>query len=414
MRYLVVTFIMILSSAIQAQTWKSLSKLDGGGGNFISPYGQFEINPYTNDIWFVSNDKASIIEDDGTVIIFLPNNELGSLYIGNPLKFVFTPNHVYYFKTDENLYSFDSYVSSLVLATIPDLINITSNEDTVYLATDNWVGVKKYTESGGIVQTNYFAQEFSVKGQFMYVHDIGVSDQIGYYYGANYDDFALINSDPDFLGGTVNDVKFTNNSDMFYVASQNGISYALNYGFVGNISSTNTTNMPSDNVLEIDFDPNDVLWATFGDVNGDAFAIAHLDGTNWVDIYDSGNSPINFSQYFGMAIDTLGNPYFCDLDNLHTIATATSPTWVGVDELTNNKLSVLVHPNPANDLVSVAFDDNDTYSVIVTDINGKLIKSYDDVHNELTINISSWKNGVYIIRSIDEKGSASNNKFIKQ
>jgi len=190
MRYLVVTFIMILSSAIQAQTWKSLSKLDGGGGNFISPYGQFEINPYTNDIWFVSNDKASIIEDDGTVIIFLPNNELGSLYIGNPLKFVFTPNHVYYFKTDENLYSFDSYVSSLVLATIPDLINITSNEDTVYLATDNWVGVKKYTESGGIVQTNYFAQEFSVKGQFMYVHDIGVSDQIGYYYGANYDDFA--------------------------------------------------------------------------------------------------------------------------------------------------------------------------------------------------------------------------------
>lgn len=55
--------------------------------------------------------------------------------------------------------------------------------------------------------------------------------------------------------------------------------------------------MPSPNVLEIEFDDKDSLWAVFGDANDVPFAISKLEVNTWTSRFDNTNSPIDFPTF---------------------------------------------------------------------------------------------------------------------
>jgi hypothetical protein len=134
--------------------------------------------------------------------------------------------------------------------------------------------------------------------------------------------------------------------------------------------------MPSSNVLEIEFDHLDGLWAVFGDVNDVPFALAKLEGNTWTNVFDGSNSPIDFTNFLGVEIDTLGNVWVVDNVQLHTLHTPNSPGWLTTYELEKPSSIFSVYPNPSHGTMHLTINPNTTVSTIeITDLSGKLLKS---------------------------------------
>jgi len=419
MKHLLSILLLFFSFASNAQTWKSVPRIDislSPAGRFTRPWNQFEFNPYTNKLWFVSDIRVSIMETDGNFKVIQDNEELGNLMTGIKLTFAFTPNRVYYASWYESLWAFDNYVSVPILSGLTDFSGLASNGDTVYATMANGfsVGMKKYTETGGTVQTNHYPEKVIAKNEFMYAYTLGSSGSLFYYYGPNWNDGAYLTSDPLFLTGALNDIKFSNQTDTLFIAGENGISLAYNYFTVANITPSNTTNMPSSNVLEIDFGANDTLWAVFGDTNGDPFSIAKLSGNTWIDVLDNASSPIDFSNFWGMAIDTLGNPYFIDNQYLHTIISPSSPGWLGLESLSVSNFQTLISPNPSNDKIKITYSQPSLKEVYITDTQGKIVQTLTSSSKEVNIDISTWQKGVYFVKSVEKNGKSSFNRFVKE
>jgi len=418
MNYLLSILLLVFSFASNAQTWKSVPRIDTTLTPFYRfqrPWSQFEFNPYTNKLWFISDNNVSIMETDGNFKVIRDNEELGDLMSGIRLQFSFTPNRIYYASWLETLWTFDNYVAVPVLSGLADFTDLKSNGDTLYIvASGNGEGLRKYTETGGVIQTNNYPTRVEVKNSFLYFHRIESTNQVGYFTGPNILDYAMLNSDPLFLGGTLNDIKFSNQTDTLFIAGENGISLAYNYFTVANITPSNTTNMPSSNVLEIDFGANDTLWAVFGDTNGDAFSIAKLSGNTWIDVLDNGNCPIDFTNFWGMAIDTLGNPYFIDNLFLHTIISSTSPGWLGLESLSVSNFQTLISPNPSNDKIKITYSQQSIKDIYITDVQGKIVQTLTSSSKEVNIDISTWQKGVYFVKSVEKNGKSSFNRFVKE
>ena len=162
MNYLLSILLLFFSFASNAQTWKSVPRIDislSPAGRFTRPWNQFEFNPYTNKLWFVSDNGVSIMETDGNFKVIQDNGELGDLMTGINLKFAFAPNRVYYASWYESLWAFDNYVSVPILSGLVGYNDLTANGDTVYaIASGNNLGMRKFTEIGGVIQTNHHVQ----------------------------------------------------------------------------------------------------------------------------------------------------------------------------------------------------------------------------------------------------------------
>lgn len=380
-------FFTLLSANFNAQTWQSIPKAQ----SFIVNPRQFTVNPYTNDLWFVNDMLASMISSDGVKHQF--SEELqGLLYAGNDLTFAFTPIHTYFSESVFGLYNFDNFSKTLIYTT-PDITSLQSNEDTVYLIKGN-VGFDKYFGTG-IISTNKNVSGLSAKNDFIYC-DIGVLAQIS---GPNNTDWNLLYYDPQYMSGAHNDFKFSRLTDTFYVCGKKGISYAYNYDFLDTIAPNNSVDMPARNVLEIEFDHLDRLWAVFGSASNKAFALARYDNGTWVDKYDSTNCPINFATYRGFEIDTLGNIWVVDNYNLHTLLTPNSPQWLSTMEL-NPEISIDVYPNPSSGMVTISSSQNLEF-IKVYDYMGRLVYSEKTPNSKShEINLSFLKSGNYLIESI--------------
>jgi len=419
MKHLLSILVLFFSFASNAQTWQSVPRIDTSltpVSRFTKPWNQFEFNPYTNKLWFVSDIRVSIMETDGNFKVIQNNEELGNLMTGINLKFAFTPSRVYYASWYESLWTFNNYVTAPVLSGLAGFEDITSNEDTIYITTPGvgGLGLRKYTDAGGVIQSNNYPYRVSSKGIYLYIHKIESSNQVGYLTGPNISDYAILNNDPLYLLANINEVKFSNQTDTLYIAGENGISLAYNYFTVANITPSNTTNMPSSNVLEIDFGANDTLWAVFGDTNGDPFSIAKLSGNTWIDVLDNASSPIDFTNFWGMAIDTLGNPYFIDNLFLHTIISSTSPGWLGLESLSVSNFQTLISPNPSNDKIKMTYSQQSIKDIYITDAQGKIVQTLTSSSKEVNIDISTWKKGVYFVKSVEKNGKSSFGRFVKE
>lgn len=85
---------------------------------------------------------------------------------------------------------------------------------------------------------------------------------------------------------------------------------------------------------------------------------------------------------------------------------------VSLNEINNNRLTFLVYPNPTNGLINFAgIDLNETHTVIVTNIDGKVIRK--ETLNQSKVDFTDLENGIYFIELKDTKGKTGIIKFVK-
>jgi hypothetical protein len=376
---------------VYSQTWQSISKT----GTFeTAPFRQFSIDPYSNKIWLIHDTKVSVVENDGTINIFT-DAELGPLWSNDNIHFTFTPTDIYYGVDLYGLFTFTGYSSTVFDSNIIDFIDISSNSDTIYVTKGFPDGFVKYTAGGSHVFYKYYSK-INAKHNFFYGHD---GSSLIYHFDQLTNTQVNITSDPNYLSGIFHDTKFSRNSDTLYVGGKKGISYAYNYDFLDTITPNNTTNMPSPNVLEIEFDHLDNLWAVFGDVNDVPFALAKLEGNTWTNMFDTSNSPIDFSNFLGLEIDTLGNLWVADNMYLHTLITPNSPAWLGLQSL-DMASPLLIQPNPASESLTIsgyseALIGNEA---VLLDLSGKPIMDFTLNALQYNLDVAALKGGLYFLK----------------
>ena len=382
----IISFFLFLSFFYShAQTWQSIHKNQFGN---TTPWNQFVINPYNNDIWMVNDNKAVVIQNDGSIAL-LNQTQLGVLWNGSDLEFAFTPTNVFYMKKTFGLFQFENS-SNALMTSEPSISSITANQDTVYIRRGGTI--LKYT-NGAAFDSYIPGSDIIVKNTFLYTDNGLLGQAVGFTTNT------LLN-DPQYLLASINDKKFQRNTDTLYVSTAKGIMYAYNYDILDTITSYNTSNMPSSNVLELEFDQLDQLWAVFGDAADVPFAIAKLEGSTWTNFIDATNSPIDFSNFLGLEINTLGNLWVADNLYLHTLLTSTSPGWLGVNS-TELVSDLEVYPNPSDGELSIIGLDETIYGQIsIFNINWQLIRKQFIATNTktLALNLTDLPSGSYFIQ----------------
>ncbi len=76
--------------------------------------------------------------------------------------------------------------------------------------------------------------------------------------------------------------------------------------------------------------------------------------------------------------------------------------YVGISENQALAHKVKVFPNPASDVLKIIADIEGTEKVEVTDVMGRFIGIYKMENNEISINITSYKNGTYYYKLINK------------
>jgi ligand-binding sensor domain-containing protein len=373
-------FILLIMPILhsQGQTWQSMSYYQFSN---TVPYGQFVIDQFRNDIWMINDNKVAVIKNSGEINIF-DYEDLGTLWTGDNLRFTFTTDSLFYMLETIGLLNFNNYLSSEIVLE-NSISSITSNSDTVYISRAG--SLLKYI-NGVVIDSYYTANNVIAKNSFLYSDNGILGHQVNF---SN----ELLWNDPQYLLANINDKKFQRNTDSIYIGTTKGMMLAYNYDVLDTITPNNTANMPSSNVLEIEFDNKDSLWAVFGDINDDPFAIAKLEGGNWTNLIDISNSPINFSLYKGLEIDTLGNLWVADEVSLHTLLNPNSPLWLQIEE-TNFESNFMVFPNPSNQSISIRniFTDSE---ISLIDLQGRTLI---ETKNPDNIDISYLKSGNYIVK----------------
>jgi hypothetical protein len=73
--------------------------------------------------------------------------------------------------------------------------------------------------------------------------------------------------------------------------------------------------------------------------------------------------------------------------------------------------TVMLYPNPANSYFSI---NKNVASIEIYTITGQLVKSYQDVTADSSINIEEMSKGIYMVKCIDENQASKTFKLIKR
>lgn len=119
-------------------------------------------------------------------------------------------------------------------------------------------------------------------------------------------------------------------------------------------------------------------------------------------------APTSGIYYFGIhnnsAIGATSTLLFLD-----TIALDTN---LSTDDFNSSSANISIYPNPVNDVLNISSPDFELQSVIVTDINGRIVKESKANNTNTEINVSDLNSGVYFINVKTTDGSVVK-KFIK-
>jgi hypothetical protein len=86
-------------------------------------------------------------------------------------------------------------------------------------------------------------------------------------------------------------------------------------------------------------------------------------------------------------------------------------SFTGINQ-NNNAATIRVFPNPASDNLTIKFDRKGSFEIF--SIDGKLIEAATVVSENVKLNVSTYSNGMYMIKFTDEKGNLSHSKFAKE
>lgn len=407
---LIISFIFCANNFL-TQTWKSSPK----DSSFkVSPSQQFSINPYTNDLWFVNSTKTIRIKTDGSIIEY-GINELGYLPVGNKIKFAFIHNRTFFAKDFYGLFELTDLTSNLIYLS-ESFEQISTNLDTLYLT----IPFEHYLKfvNDEFISSNHTGRRVISKHSYLY-RSLNENGSLVRQTGTNSSDYVYYSqTDDEYICSQYHDIKFSRLTDTLFVGCEKGISFAFNYDFLDTITPFNTNNMPSANVLEMEFDLQDRMWAVFGDANDMPFAIAMLENDTWINYFDASNSPIQFvndlgqKTFWGLEIDTLGNVWVCDSKALHTLINENTPAWIGINEIEQETFDFF--PNPVEDELEIHFKNSNSQKEIqLIDLNNKVLFKRSGFIEYEKISFENLKSGIYIL-SVCENNHVYYKKIIKK
>ena len=113
----------------------------------------------------------------------------------------------------------------------------------------------------------------------------------------------------------------------------------------------------------------------------------------------------------GVAVSNNGDVYIGDTYNDRVRLVTMHP--VRINTVASNHRGMSIYPNPTNDEVTVATIIKGSYTVVITDILGRLIYEnsfLDKVH----IHVANWQAGVYYVQVVSENGYKNVQKLIIQ
>ena len=128
--------------------------------------------------------------------------------------------------------------------------------------------------------------------------------------------------------------------------------------------------------------------------------------------FNSG-SPTGAPNTFSVTFTVEGtNDYVCNPHDTFMFGTITVNPVLNVDEF--GLVSFAISPNPAKDRLNIELPMSiDNARLRVFDILGKQILSKEISGIEASVNVSSWNNGMYIVR-ISSDGFSHTKRFVKQ
>ncbi len=368
-----------------------------------------KLNPYDNTLWLAGEDHVIHINiNTGAYTYKSADLDFGA---GNAqfYSFAFTPDEQFFSHRYSGLYRINLNYSTTFLFPLNNILPLTSYGDTIFVFHTDDVYRRYYDdgiEYGPELKT---FKRIEGKNDFKYHAFSGLVRIIQEEPGFEY--YTQLN-DPEYICGLFTDLKFTRLTDTFYVSCINGISKAYDYDFFDTITPNNTINMPAAYVREMDFDLEDNLWAVFNDETGNAFAIAKLQGNEWVSRIDASNSNVNWESFSGIEIDTLGNLWIMDWYSLHVLHGDNAPEWLGITEQIKKESLFTIYPNPSADGKLQIQNLTNSFSqteMHVADVQGREVMKIILTQSLQQIELPS---GVYTITFVENKGVVQREKII--
>ncbi len=421
MRKFVYIMVSFIGFASNGQEWQHIDASDYSishsffAGSNIQR--NFKINPYDNSIWMTRKWGANFsintfdsqgvyhVYDYGTVPVFASLTTFDQVGFTSTNTFVVSPT--------DGLFSFDGNTWQLESG-LQDGCSISSDGDTIWMVrtNENYIEWFNGTNSLGVHSMRRFQSKNGIKWS-----SVGQWDVIGLY--DEVDGHTYFSPDTSLLLSWNNyDFKFPHHTDTMYTSSELGISLAHNGGFIDTITPNNTTNMPGASIIEFEFDQNDNIWALFApdfQLSTDPTHLAYYDQPTktWSQIYTGLNSPLNFSAYMTIELDTAGNLWVINQGDLFVLKINNWPTWL--DDLAVSENSVkpfLVYPNPTKESLSFQLDPTIAVSTIeITDLQGRVIQQ--EIYAP-TIQLKGTSAGTYFVRLLNNGVVLGVEKFIKE
>lgn len=343
-----ILFLFLLFQS-QAQSWQSIPASYFGVLNVYGNTGyyshSFSINPYDNSLWLIRNTTITHLKNDGTFESYDPSNTPVFSGVYKFRDFAFLDQRVLMTEVSTGLYDFDGTNWNHTYF-LEGPTHIAVEADSIWLGRGNNGSAYKIVNGSPVaLSSNIDLTRIISRNGYAWISTQPIGGAgIGRYYEQTGNSVGFLPTSSNLLSVTNNDFKFSPHNDSMYVAGDLGLSIAYQNAFIDSITVNNTSNMPSSEILEFEFDSQDNIWALFGSALNSPESIAYLDRTTntWTSVYDSNNSPISFNLQVSIEIDTADNLWVAERDNIHVLKVNNWPTWLEQNELSFNQQKELI------------------------------------------------------------------------
>ncbi len=410
----------VLPFSSQAQNWTTIEDDDLGIPSTLfwgpsSGHKGFKINPYNDGIWWVRRYNIYNIDQSGNFYThsnFYNQSDLNLPATSNVFYqevdfvnedvFVIDDYTDYVYKYDDNTAWEQSFgpTEAITLSQDNDSLWVCQvGEDMIKIVNDI---PTYYPDAQRRIQSRN-GHAWSTSGLLSTIQGF-----IRYYEPGTFQLYSADTSDF-ILDNYINDFKFMNNADTFYLAGNQGFSIAVGNQFIDTLSRYNTVNMPSGRILEFEFDNNDNVWALFGPHKDTVSTLAFLDRNTgeWEQIYTGGNSPVEFMDRVSLELDSQGNVYVITPTALHILELNTLPSWLNV--MSQEQIHFEIFPNPSNGEFTIQIDEGiEVTGIEIVDFKGRVITKLP-FNAQIDVELES---GVYLVNLYNESSYVARERLI--
>ncbi|MEY4875604.1 MAG: hypothetical protein RL708_753 [Bacteroidota bacterium] len=110
-------------------------------------------------------------------------------------------------------------------------------------------------------------------------------------------------------------------------------------------------------------------------------------------------------------VNNASGTYRIDDVNIYKKNAVVNPN--GINAL-NNKNTIAIYPNPANNVLQFINTDFNIKSILILDLSGKKVMDFNSISEKQTLDISSLNAGSYLISFINSNGKSNTQEFIKK